>query len=392
MLKTRPNGCHYHSKESSWRVWFGTRFGVWLVVVFFSSTTHADQSHPVIDWLRSIDGAYFRHEAVEYVQGGLFAKQDIKRGDVILNVPPAALLRATDECETARRLVYEYTGLQQRSAYWPYVQYVFEQYDHSTVPIGWSDEAKALVRDIIVGTELEPQWFGEGSFQSACGSSNTQTDDVELLEAAWRIVLSRGWHHVMVPVFDMVNHRNGDPYHNVNRTSYRGNPLLDVKDDGDYFVVATIDIPNGTQLHHSYNQCPMCHGGMDASYLTPQIFLDYGFVEPYPRRFAFHVEEGPGWDDFYDLYYDEDEEDSLLVWEVTEEKKVIWLRDTPTWYQLQWLQKQAERLRSVYPLVKQETQSLSSSYEAKVILEYYHALGEAMERAVLQFKDEDGEF
>merc|ERR1711971_43561 len=121
----------------------------------------------------------------------------------------------------------------------------------------------------------------------------------------------------------MINHRNGPQHHNVDRHSATGG-LLSVEDE--YTVAATQRIPAGQQLHNSYNQCQYdktCYG-IDKSYVTPQIFLDYGFVEQYPRRFAFDVtglalHDEDDDDEFDDDEFDEDEEDNtILVWEVQE--------------------------------------------------------------------------
>lgn len=335
---------------------------------------------------------------MSFRDGGMFASEDISEGEVVMVIPPNALFGPSsddekDECGTARRLAHEYLNLKDKSDHWPYLQYVFESFEHQNVPLGWSSAGKKIVRDLIVGPQLEPQSFGRGSYKKACGA----TDDEALatwLEAAWRIVLSRGWHHIMVPAFDMVNHRNGR-YHNLDRRSST-NELLQV--DGDYTVVATKDIKSGTQLHNSYNQCQAdatCYG-IDKSYVTPQIFLDYGFVEQLPRRFAFFY-PGDGEDDndeddddFDDDDIDDDDDSpAMLVWEVNEDKEIVWLETTPTSGQISWLKDHLKRLQDVKNAVAERKRILKTQYEATAIMDYHRVLTEAFELAITSVPSSD---
>mmetsp|Transcript_7170 Transcript_7170/g.10467 ORF Transcript_7170/g.10467 Transcript_7170/m.10467 type:complete len:381 (+) Transcript_7170:52-1194(+) len=358
-----------------------------FLIAIAALTTVIAANHPVIEWLRSRDGGHFT-EKVFFRDGGMFAAEDISEGEIVMMIPPNALFGPnadddSDECGTARRLAHEYVHLKEKSDHWPYLQYVFESFPHKSVPIGWSSAGKKIVRDLIVGSELEPRGFGRGSYKNACGA----TDDDSLavwLEAAWRIVLSRGWHHIMVPVFDMVNHRNGR-YHNVDRRSTT-DELLQV--DGDYTIVATKDIKAGSQLHNSYNQCQAdatCFG-IDKSYVTPQIFLDYGFVEQLPRRFAFFYpgdEEEEEDDDEFE-YDDEEEDDSsgIVVWEVNEDKKIVWIGAAPNSSQISWLQVHLKRLQDVKNAVTERKRRLKNQYEAQGIMDYYQALTEALQLAI----------
>jgi len=378
--------------------------------------------HPVLDWLVSKKVGGFLLDSLVFQNGNLFTTSDIKEGDVVMKVSPEALIKpliieeeeeweGSNECATARRLVYEYSHLKEKSFYWPYLQYVFEVFPHETVPIGWSKEGKKLIRDTVKNKKknrvvLQPRDFGRDSYFLSCvddyreytenyiqyiqenekkDDSNDDDDDddnnddnqllsdlrkytkdyirfikgkkekevdnsdkkpssfefdVELLETSWRIVASRGWNYVMVPVFDMINHRNYDALtgegHNTDR--YQGsqqNPLnLDV--EGDYTVVAIRDIPAGSPLYNTYNQChDVTCFGIDKQYVTSHVFKDYGFVEDYPHRFIFETTR------------DEDDEDVVVV-EINSDRTVTWLgghHKKKNYYFKELLEEELKRLK-----------------------------------------------
>jgi len=339
------------------------------------------EEHPVLAWLRAQEGGYVNPKVV-FTEGGLFATSEIKKGEAVFTIPTNALLKPFDEeddsmCETAHRLVLEYRRSEE-SSYAPFVKYVFETFPHKTVPMGWSEQGKQLVRD-MVGSQLEPQEFGSGSFDEACEGYDDylleedldKSQQIDLLEAAWRIVCARGWHHVLVPVFDMANHRNNQ-WRNIDRDT----DLEDV--DQEYRIIALKNIEKGGQLYNSYNQCRdvTCHD-IDMFYVTPQIFGDYGFVEQYPHRFDFWTGQ-------------EDEEDDFgLVFEVDEiddhnrnDVFIKWLKDEPNPDQIDWLKKQHKRLQRLENDVTERAKVLSSKHEADMAMSYYRALKNALNLAI----------
>jgi len=357
---------------------------------------------PVIEWLISEDvGGYFNTESIAVRNGGMYASKDIRKGDSIMKIPPEALIYnkesdEEDECETARRLVYEYDVLgEEKSFYWPYLQYVFESFPHRTVPLGWTKEGKKILRS-IVGRSSLPRSYGRACGDDNSGSLPKFESDPDLFEAAFRIVLSRGWHHVMVPVYDMVNHRNyhrdqsDGGGHNIDRSSTLHNPSLNLDVDGDFQIEALRDIKRGDQLHNSYNQChDITCDDIDTSYITSSIFIDYGFVEDYPRRFAFHT--------------DNDEHDPYLgiVVEIVSDKEMNFiLPSSPSElneHQVNWLQdelehtfqkknKTTERIeRHKYQHSNEDNSDddkQQKQHEAYMLLEYYNALTEAIELTV----------
>jgi len=179
-------------------------------------------------------------------------------------------------CNTAVALARE--RRRGRDSHWePYVSYVFEAYPHAEHPANWSAEALALFRS-IVGDELAPHALGRrGSFLAECGYFEGAARD-PLLEAAYRIVVSRGWHEVLLPVVDMLDHRNG--------RWYNADQAGSAHTGEDISVVALRDIAAGEPIYLSYNECPDvdCRG-IARTFTMPQMLSEYGFVEQYPRRF-----------------------------------------------------------------------------------------------------------
>eukprot|EP00978_Attheya_sp_CCMP212_P005461 scaffold12235_cov44-Attheya_sp.AAC.7 len=82
---------------------------------------------------------------------------------------------------------------------------------------------------------------------------------------------------LLVPLFDMSNHGNGDAI----------NMVLEIEHFEFFDGLAHRDIEAGEQLNHSYNLCENCGSRITSGYGTPQLFRDYGFVEQYPQRWIF---------------------------------------------------------------------------------------------------------
>mmetsp|Transcript_11587 Transcript_11587/g.15269 ORF Transcript_11587/g.15269 Transcript_11587/m.15269 type:complete len:492 (+) Transcript_11587:200-1675(+) len=444
--------------------WFVSFPLFWIVILgcgccvrlAVSEEQQQNELHPVIKWLQSSAGGYFNSAKVEFRNGGMYAVEDIPKGELVMNIPSAALFMPgkfehdddeddnefsdflddidNEECAMAYRLAYEYKygnnsnskQQNQKQQVHPYIDYVFNSFAHEQLPMAWSAAGKELVRSLLVGDDLKPQHFGEKSFARLCRETfdNDYDDDDDyedyheefgsvLLESALRIVLARGWVGFMVPVFDMVNHRNGI-HQNVDvrpehqRSSYNLNSSLNIYDDNFFEIVATRDIAKGQALANSYNDC----GPTDVTcyrishwYNTPHIFDDYGFVEQYPQRFSFSTavgrndnEDELAWEiDIEDDEYDENNSD------VKKKYKVTWMTNDdvedddeqdqdsqqkhrsghgggPTLAQMDWLQAQIQRLFYVRTVL-QARASVLPLFEKSNILLYHQALKIAMEQA-----------
>jgi spermidine synthase/S-adenosylmethionine/arginine decarboxylase-like enzyme len=266
-------------------------------------------------WLNSVEGGVFNtKQEVRAVNDdsdggnlfyGIFAKEFIKKGDVLARIPWEYII--TDEeddeelyeddfedavlkCGTARNLAREMKQVQtlgkyikdptSASKYGPYIQYVLDQ-PSGIIPSAWSLKGRMMFQDVLGGkrqsippnyatTWLEEDWYDD---------CNGDPKD-ELSAKAAMTVVSRADDDLLVPVYDMYNHRNGK-FYNTHMKITRGES---------YLVSARRDIEPGEQLYNSYNMCENC-GGRKDGYGTPEVFRDYGFVEDFPQRWNFEEHE-----------------------------------------------------------------------------------------------------
>ena len=437
----------------------------------------------LIDWLRSKPGG-FVSDKIGYVQtplqdanhdrnGGLFALQDVAEGEILLKIPQSAMIGnygaddddeeddKQDLCFTAYELINEYHK-GNASAYAPYVQYIYHHQTQRSPVSDWSSQGKSLLTK-LVGRELPlhknlaallEKEQEDNSFQEICGGSG---DPME--EEAWRILKVQSWDDILLPVFDLANHRNGQ-WHNMDhhfvtmfeivqdKTDDSGddeeeeegeeeageakssekddNPTAegsDIENDEEVSeeedseeeeeeeeqvsvkknmveVMALRNIAKGEELYISYNACHEDDHDEDKycetrayKFVVPALFWQYGFVEPYPRRWDLQTPDG-----------------TKLVLELEETKKhdnnhknnnnnnndelelqVTWLSEQPDMMHLNWLRAHLKRLNNMKESISQEAQQLSVRHERKAILEYYDALTTALEQAIFWgvVEDED---
>lgn len=166
----------------------------------------------MVAWLRE-NGGFFSDKIEfraldpndEKSPNGLFAKASLQVNETIMVIPHKCLLTSPEGqrksiCNTARALVDHYRKGNQ-SFFQTYVNYLFDGNKRGRLPDRWSDAAKDIV-DTFIGHELPSPFFGR-SFEDDCGGSSG--DPIE--EDAYDFVLARSWTEIMIPVYDMVNHR-----------------------------------------------------------------------------------------------------------------------------------------------------------------------------------------
>jgi len=287
-------------------------------------------------WLNDAEGGIFNPKqevrTVEDSDGkifhGIFAKEFIAKGDLLSQIPweyiitdeeadPKLSLNDFEEavlkCGTARNLAREMKQVQtlgkyikdpnSASKYGPYIQYLLNQ-TLGVIPSEWSARGKDMLEDILGGKRqtVPPNyvttWLDEDWYEDCDGDSKD-----ELSAKAAMLVVSRGDDDLLVPVYDMYNHRNGKWY----------NTHMKVSRGVNYQITARKDIKPGEQIYNSYNMCDNCDGRKDG-YGTPEIFRDYGFVEDFPQRWNFEE---------FEFMFDLFEEDGSI--------EIIWAkRDKPT--------------------------------------------------------------
>lgn len=268
----------------------------------------------VTKWLDSVDGGYFNakqevrpvNDAPEGEEAfyGIFAKESIAKGEMLAEIPWDIIINEEEadptlseednsdalRCGTARNLAKEMKQVQTLGKYvkdpssasklGPYIQYLLEK-PKEIIPSTWSLKGRGMLKHILGGehqsvpplyatTWLEEDWYGD---------CNGDPND-ELASRAAMLVVSRADDDLLVPVYDMYNHRNGK-YYNTHMKVTRG---------VSYQVTARRDIEAGEQLYNSYNMCDNC-GGRTDGYGTPEMFRDYGFVEDFPQRWLFEQQE-----------------------------------------------------------------------------------------------------
>jgi hypothetical protein len=234
-----------------------------------------------VDWLNSLKGGYFNpkqeirrgnpDDPTSYV--GIFAKELIEEGDVLAQIPWEFIISAKefdgedddDElttmlmCGTVRNLAAEMKkGAQSKHA--PYVQYLLNQTE-GQLPSAWSEEGKRLLVDILGGEEyqqippVEPvDWLTEDWYEACHG------DPEDTLSAhAAMLVVQRADDDLMVPIYDIYNHRNG---------KYHATKMMNKNEGENYIVQARRTIEPGEEIYHSYNMCDECDGRANG-YGTP---------------------------------------------------------------------------------------------------------------------------
>ena len=238
---------------------------------------------------------------------------------------------------------------------------------------------------------MEPKNFVHGSVFEECGDSflgQTAYKPIEdeglrqKAEDAYIFWLSRSWTDKMIPVLDMYNHRNGVSKNVESTTAHF--------DDGAITAFALRDIESGEQLQNTYSECmdeDCAWGEMQYTYLTQQIYVDYGFLELYPRRWLLGTDES-------DVIAEVDQDLR------TGRKSFKWIFETPSEAIFQWISHQLKRLRSIDANVrdrisKHRTKGAGGKalrhniqHEADSLVELYEGYIEILEMA-LEHKDGD---
>eukprot|EP00533_Pseudo-nitzschia_delicatissima_P009700 CAMPEP_0116103254 /NCGR_PEP_ID=MMETSP0327-20121206/13784_1 /TAXON_ID=44447 /ORGANISM="Pseudo-nitzschia delicatissima, Strain B596" /LENGTH=1264 /DNA_ID=CAMNT_0003595347 /DNA_START=128 /DNA_END=3922 /DNA_ORIENTATION=- len=272
-------------------------------------------------WLNTLEGGSFNTKqevrAVNDVSDGskpfygIFAKEFIARGEVLAEIPWHVIITdkesdpslsendfegAVLKCGTARNLAKEMKRVEtlgsyvedasSTTKYGPYIQYLLDQ-PSGVLASTWSHGGISMFHDVLGGREqsIPPlyaaTWLTDDWYRECNGDPND-----ELAAKAAMVVVSRADDDLLVPVYDMYNHRNGK-YYNTKMEPTRG---------VGYKITARKNIQPGDQVYNSYNLCDTC-GGRKDGYGTPEIFRDYGFIEEFPQRWNFEEQEL-----MYDLY------------------------------------------------------------------------------------------
>ncbi len=262
---------------------------VYLVQVCFSTEvakkTDEEHAKALISWLKK-EGGYFNPKLeMRRVDPsdptsffGMFAKDSIPEEELLLRIPRTMVLDSREEepdidimtCSTVRNLI-DQLKLRDDSKYAPYVNYLLDTQPPGSIPSAWSESGKALFTRVLQGPNgdypielplMSDPFPWVQYWHESCNGSNDPLEEYAAL-----IVIQRSWDDLLIPVFDLMSHRNG-VWLNTMHTPVHGD-VIDIK------VKAKRDIEANEQIYTSYNMCESC-GNRVLTYGTPEILREYG--------------------------------------------------------------------------------------------------------------------
>lgn len=350
--------------------------------------TSSQQS--IIDWVRSNGGHFstkqeFRRatdDSSSYF--GIFATQDIEKGELLTSVPWKCVITAQDDenvddarwwlgaedhagyffCDSTRLLVEEMKKGAE-SFYYPYTKYLIGQ-PRGKIPSDWSDAGKDLLEEVL-GYDMLPPEDAVGLIELWKQTCLVKGESDPLEEKAFIEYHARSDDNVLIPLYDLHNHAQGN----------KANILIKVSYGQSQDAIADRPIKKGEQLCFSYNLSPHVP---HSYYGTSDFLRDYGFVEPFPQQWGFLDKE-------IRFTLQEDENGKT---------RVTW-RSTPSPGHGKFLREQLGRLRDVVqPHLKQiekeatnpaksatrENWSIPTLNELATIRQYFDALKLAISAAL----------
>lgn len=354
-----------------------------LLPVTIASTSANTAAEEQTKWIQSRGGYYSpKIEYRDLVENdkssplGMFLSEAVDEGETLMLIPKECLVttgkipaESTDTCDTVKNLAHHHE-LGESSEFYPYVNYCFDKRHAGDLPSTWSTEGKELIELIVGGNELFPNlMMTEMTYENACGDVSSATP---LVRDAYNHVLRRSWDDIMIPLLDMVNHRNGK-WKNIDSNS--------AHEEEDINVFALRDIAKGEQLYLSYNECTDCEDYAH-TYVLPHILRDYGFVEQYPRRWNFFENK---------LMFQLEEKEGGKNRGSASNLKLVWLGEEgePDEEQseeaITILYGHLFRVKNIKVVEIAET--LSSEHERFMVIEFHSALVTALEHVIWYMED-----
>jgi len=272
-----------------------------LLQLSLTSAKQTDEEHAenLVAWLKEEEGFFSPKLEMRRMDPedptsffGMYAKGDFKEGDLMIRVPTDLILNSgEDEDEEVRALncglafnLAEQINLKDDSPYAPYINYLLDTQPPGMLPSAWSAQGKRLLTSVLGGTgrgsaSLPPAYplsWVEDDWLDLCDGTKDATSEYAAL-----LVVQRAWDDILIPVFDMMSHRNGEWLNTMSNEVHDGEPIK---------VRAKRDIKAGEQIYTTYNHCEDC-GNRYTTYGTPEILRDYGFIEQFPQTWIFHDQE-----------------------------------------------------------------------------------------------------
>lgn len=348
----------------------------------------------LFEWLRD-NGAYISEKLVlkHVVLGdpssprGVFAVEAMEAGERVCTIPTKLIVKWRDElmdglpaemsyCGTIKAVMEETSRVDMT----PYGKYLAAQ-PEGYLPKFWSKSGKEWLIEMLASTRTEqltaydelPPRGVYGTVEELQRECYGDVDDPRYLQSAM-LVAARSDYDVMVPFYDMINHHNGKYNVKHNIDPYKPKTGKEMKEKG-YEMVTTQAIQAGDQLYNSYNRCNVCNEYYDW-FGTPEMFLNFGFVESLPQRWLF---------DFARVKFD-------LDWKNGDESTreiVVKFLVPPSEKGLDLLRIELDRLEAFAAEYRTEDEEEEeeedddvSEYEWESIWQYYDALHDALSYAV----------
>jgi len=265
----------------------------------------------LIKWLRD-NGAYINDTLVVKNDGsyrGIFATQDMDAGERVCSVPSNLIIQPTEElmqnedveatdCITIKAVM---NAISDGDDATPYGKYLAAQ-TSGYLPTFWSDSGKDLLSTMLKSARKErltesrsedynPLQYDElpphgvrdmiDELKRDCNAGDLINDPKYLLAAM--LVTSRADYDYMIPFYDMFNHNNAK--YNIQHDESQENDEREIASSHLGFTLSK-SIKAGEELLLSYNRCDICSDRLDW-FGTPEMWLQYGFVESIPQRWLF---------------------------------------------------------------------------------------------------------
>ncbi|CAJ1948599.1 unnamed protein product [Cylindrotheca closterium] len=301
---------------------------------------------------------------------GAFVNAPVKKGELLLKIPGAIKIQVEDPsiqddwdydeqvCQLSWMLKTEYE-LGDDSDYAPYINYLKAQ-PFGQIPAMWSNVGQHLLFEVQGDWSIhdfETQGEGEDivmwlwkSFEPNCMFRNDTLNPFYIAMA-----VQRGYDIALIPVYDMLNHYNGDKVNSITRPS--------IYDKDGFGVYALRDLKAGEELFYSYHACPDCRDTIDI-WGTPEMLRDFGFVEQYPHRF--HLKKNGT------IFVDE------VVADDGSKSYVATCRDGEC-PRKEWVTEEMEYLQNVERKQIAKSKSFIPKYEYETIKQYHKALTVALD-------------
>eukprot|EP00536_Pseudo-nitzschia_multiseries_P007791 jgi/Psemu1/66214/estExt_Genemark1.C_1870022 len=418
--------------------------------------TNLSPENALIEWINKMDqgsvaSEKFRIEKTEYAPSSItidtditarsarskfelqprfdfYATEDIPQGTVLMEIPKVAMIgfgekltefRGNDKiedkgqipaCMVVEQMVNE-QELGVNSTLYPFLQYIFgEGNPVGKQPSNWSELGKYVFWGMMgqegavftpnkhvhrhrhINVCREYKLFSKTPHTIPISTGTDREARLTFENAGYSYFVKHAWGADLIPLFDMIPHRNG-VWKNIEArfVEVESGETIDVEARKDRFepfqntiatddettkalklvVYAHRDIKAGEPLHVSYNQC--VHLGCQSlqySYNSGHFIADGGFVEDYPRRFD--IEINP---------YEEEKFSSTILVDIdlepeTGEKTLTVLERPPInderRYELSLLAASLDRWNALKVEVDEHTENMGA-YEGDTTIAYHEA-------------------